>query len=241
MRDEIKRFADLDELSRAVAEDIYNEIKDSIGRKGNFTIALSGGHTPSKLYHILATDYRDLIRWDQVHIFFGDERYVPHTDTQSNFKMTEESLLDLIPIPFKNVHPIATDHPDPEKAAIEYEGELKKMFSGPDSFDVVLLGMGKEGHTASLFPNSPALDEKRRWVLPVNAPVTPSRRITLTYNIFNRSAATFLLVAGEDKCETIGNVILVDADYHTFPIKGIMPTTGRLVWYLDAAAASKIL
>ncbi len=238
---EVLKFKTLEELSRAAANEVLKEIEAGIRRSGRFTIALSGGHTPSGLYSILASDYRDRIKWDAVHFFFGDERYVPHTDNLSNFKMAKLSLLDVVPVPRVNVHAIPTMLADADVSAKKYEEELRKTFAGgTQTFDLLLLGMGKEGHTASLFPRSPALDEKDRWVLPVVVPIVPPERITLTYDALNRSRATFLLVAGEDKAETVGKVLGRDADYHTFPVKGIHPMSGKLVWYLDAAAASRL-
>lgn len=238
LKDEIKKFADLDELSRSAAKNIFEEMKKAVARDGRFSIALSGGHTPAALYHILATVYYDLINWDLTHVYFGDERFVSHADPRSNFKMAKDVLLSLIPLPEGNIHPIPTDRFGPEESAIEYEQILRKAFAGNTAFDVVLLGMGVEGHTASLFPESPALDENKRWVVAVDVPVLPSKRITLTFDILNRSRATFILVAGKDKADTIRGVIGTDADYHTFPVKGIRPSSGRLNWYLDAEAAS---
>ncbi len=237
MTGDVKKFRDLNELSEAAAMDIADFIASTVSRRGHFSLALSGGSTPRTLHNLLGTVYRKKIPWEAVSIFFGDERYVPHTDNQSNYLMAGETLLNLVPIPVRNIHPIPTDHSDPVKAAEAYETELRKHFPEiGSSFDLVILGMGKEGHTASLFPGSPALDEKRRWVMSVEVPVLPRRRITLTYPILNRASAVYFLVSGSDKKGALREVVARSSDYHKFPAKGVSPVHGRLEWWVDSAA-----
>ncbi len=234
---DVKKFRDLKELSLAAASDIAELIVGTVSRKGHFSLALSGGGTPRTLHGLLGSVYRDKIPWESVYVYFGDERYVPHTDRQSNYLMAKETLLDLVPISPVNVHPIPTDLDVPSEAAAAYERELRRNFGeGDSSFDLILLGMGGEGHTASLFPGSPALDEIRRWVMSAEVPATPHTRVTLTYPIINRAFAVYFLVSGADKREALREVLGADADYHTYPAKGVAPFRGRLEWWVDSAA-----
>ena len=237
MTGDVKKFRDLNELSEAAAGAIADLIAGTVSRRGRFALALSGGSTPRTLHNLLGTVYRKKIPWEAVYIFFGDERYVPHTDNQSNYLMAGETLLNLVPIPKRNIYPIPTDHSDPVKAAEAYERELRNHFQeNGSSFDLVLLGMGKEGHTASLFPDSPALDESRRWVISVDVPAIPHKRITLTYPILNQASAVYFLVSGSDKSSALREVLARGSDFHTYPAKGINPVHGKLDWWVDSAA-----
>lgn len=232
---------DLDTLSHAVLQEIIANLKTAISNHGQFAIALSGGNTPSKLYSMWASTerYRNETPWNLVHIFWGDERYVSADDPLSNYRMTKETLLSHVPIPAENVHPVPTQLPTPEKAAEAYEAELKNYFgSGAPAFDVTLLGIGPEGHTASLFPGSPALDEKTRWVLPVVAPAKPPNRLTFTPVVLNQSKNTYFLAAGKDK-RAILDAIRAEPDEKVseYPAARIRPVDGRVVWFLDQAAA----
>jgi 6-phosphogluconolactonase len=237
MRGELKRFPNLDELSKAAAANMASLIEEAVGKRGSCSIALSGGNTPRTLHHLLATRHRDEIPWGSVQIFFGDERYVPHSDKSSNYLMAKETLLDLVPIPEANIHAIRTDLSGPQKAAATYERTLRKFFQDVGStFDLLLLGMGKEGHTASLFPHSKALDECRKWVMAVDVPATPSKRITTTYPLLNRSASIYFLVTGSDKTAALREVLDSESDYRIFPARGIESVNGRLVWWVDSSA-----
>lgn len=239
MRGELKRFKDLSELSEAAAEDISSLITKTVSLKGRFLIALSGGNTPRTLHNLLGTAYREKIPWESVSVFFGDERYVPHSDKLSNYLMARETLLDLVPIPAANVHPIPTGLPSPEEAAEAYESDLRKSLPEEGvSFDLLLLGLGKEGHTASLFPHSEALEEQKKWAMPVEVDAVPPRRISLTYLILNKSSAVYFLVSGRDKSSALKEVLDEKSDYHVYPARGIEPLSGRLVWWVDAAALS---
>jgi 6-phosphogluconolactonase len=232
---------DIEALSHAVLTEILANVKEAIARRGRFGIALSGGHTPAKLYTLWgASDkYRNETPWNKVHIFWGDERYVPANDPLSNYRMTKETLLSHVPIPEANVHPVPTDLPTPEKAAEAYEGELRKYFgAAKPAFDVTLLGIGGEGHTASLFPGSPALEEKTRWVLPVVAPATPPNRLTFTPVVLDQSVNTYFLVAGKDKREILSAIENEsDRKPSEYPASRIRPVDGRVIWFLDQAAA----
>ena len=233
---EIKKFNGLDELSASAAQDIAQLIERVVASKGGFHLALSGGNTPRTLYHILGTTYGISIPWKSVHIFFCDERFVPHGDSLSNFRTVKEVLLDLISIPQQNIHPIPTHRLEMKTASQNYESELRKFFTdGTDSFDLAIMGIGKEGHTASLFPGSPALDEKEKWVAGVEVDAVPPKRITLTYPILNRSAAIYYLVSGPDKTEVMEEIIKGTDDFHQYPVAGIHPKDGKLVWWVDSA------
>ena len=234
---EIKKFRSLDELSASVAEDIGILVNRIVRSKGVFHLALSGGNTPRTLYHILGTTHRGSIPWSSVHVFFCDERFVPHEDSLSNFRMTKEYLFDLISIPRENIHPVPTDRRDMRVASKDYEAELRKFFSEDvNTFDLAILGIGEDGHTASLFPSSPALDEKESWVLGVEVDAVPRKRITLTYPILNRASAIYFLVSGLDKVEIVGKILKGSNDFHTYPAAGIRPVNGQLVWHVDFPA-----
>lgn len=238
MKMDAKVFPDLDALNRAALEDLLRVLDDAVAKRGRFAIALSGGHTPAKLYALWADQYRDKTPWDRVHLFWGDERFVPQNDPLSNYRMTQETLISRVPIPAANVHPVPTNLSRPQDAAEAYEVELRKFFgSAPPEFDVQLLGLGVEGHTASLFPDSPALDEKQHWVAAVRAPAQPPNRLTFTPVVLNRGRNTFFLVAGADKREILSAIRNEPESVPSkYPAGRIRPT-GRLVWFLDQAAA----
>jgi 6-phosphogluconolactonase len=240
MRLDTRILSDIDALSRAALEEMLSDLREGIAQRGRGAIALSGGHTPEKMYALWAANvkYRNETDWNRVHLFWGDERYVPHDDLLSNFRMTRETLISHVPIPAANVHGVPTNIAPPEKAAEAYEAELKKFFgSAPPEFDVQLLGLGVEGHTASLFPGSPALEEKQRWVMPVVAPAEPPQRLTFTPVVLNRGRNTFFLVAGANKCEIMAALRKEsDSKPSEYPAGRIRPS-GNAIWFLDQAAA----
>jgi len=240
MKMDMRVFPDLDALSHAALEELLRAMQDAVKQRGRFAIALSGGHTPAKLYALWAEASRHGVQtpWDKVHLFWGDERFVPETSPLSNYRMTKETLIQHVPIPPGNVHPMRADFPTPDDAAAAYEAEMKKFFGeGPPALDLQLLGTGPEGHTASLFPYSPALLEKKRWVLAVEVPAKPPQRLTLTPVVFNQGRKTLFLVAGEDKREIV-NALRNEPDTKPsqYPAGRIRPP-GGVVWLLDQAAA----
>jgi 6-phosphogluconolactonase len=197
MKLDTRVYPDLDALSRAAVEEVLRVVANSVPAHGRCAIALSGGHTPARMYALWAAEYNAQTPWDKVHLFWGDERFVPQHDRLSNYRMARETFLARVQIPAGNVHPVPTNFSQPQLAAQAYEAELRKFFrSAPPAFDVQLLGLGGEGHTASLFPGSPALDEKQRWVMAVHAPAEPPDRLTLTPVVLNCGRNTFFLVAG---------------------------------------------
>lgn len=240
MRMDTRIFQDGDALSRAALEELQRIVSDAVKERGRFAIALAGGHTPAKLYQMWAQTGKGAMRtpWERVHLFWGDERYVQRDDPASNYRMARESLIAHVPIPKENVHAMPTDAPQPEKAAEAYEAELRRFFgAAPPAFDLQLLGLGVEGHTASLFPGSPALEEKERWVTAVEAPAKPPQRLTLTLPVLNQGRNTFFLVVGEDKRKIIA-ALRGDASSgpSPYPAARIQPR-GPVVWFLDKAAA----
>jgi 6-phosphogluconolactonase len=230
---EVRRFASLDELSRAAAALVAQVAGDAIALRGRCAIVLSGGRTPVTLYRLLATTHRDDVDWARVHLFWGDERWVPATDPLSNFRMAREALLDHVPCPPDHIHPVPVDAGSPDAAARQYEDTLRSFFgdagAGPD---LLLLGMGTDGHTASLFPESPALEERTRWVVPAFAPVEPRQRITLTIPGINRAMNIFLLVAGSDKQSAFAQAVSGHADPRRCPAAMVQPATGNLTWFV---------
>jgi len=232
---------DIDSLSRAALEQVLEDMQDAVKKRGRFVLALSGGHTPSKMYALWAQNekYRTETPWDRVHLFWGDERYVPADDPLSNYRMTRETLLAHVPIPAANVHPAPTNLPTPQAAAAAYDADLRKFFgSAPPAFDVTLLGIGPEGHTASLFPGSPALEEKKKWVEAVTVQATPPNRLTFTLPVLNQSRNTYFLAAGAEKKEILDAIRGVsDPAQSQYPAARIQPIDGRVLWFLDQPAA----
>jgi len=234
-------FADLDALSRGALEELLRVMIDAIKARGRFAIALAGGNTPAKLYALWAEagNHGVSTPWDKVHLFWGDERYVPADSPLSNYRMTREALIGRVPIPAANVHPMrGPDAFSSQEAAAEaYEAELRKFFgSAAPAFDVQLLGLGVEGHVASLFPGSPALAEKQRWVMAVEAPAKPPQRLTLTPAVLNRARNTFFLVSGENKREIVAALRSEPAGKLSQYPAGIIRPEGRALWLLDKAA-----
>jgi 6-phosphogluconolactonase len=239
MKMDSRVFPDLDALSRGALEETLRAMQDAIKQRGRFAIALAGGHTPAKLYALWAhaENYGVHTPWDRVHLFWGDERYVPHDDPLSNYRMARETLIEHVPIPPGNVHPMPTNFRDAAEAAEAYEEELRDFFgASAPAFDLQLLGLGIEGHTASLFPGSPALETKRRWVAAVEVATKSPRRLTLTPVVLNQGRNTFFLVSGADKREILAALRSEPSSKTSqYPAARIQPA-GRTLWFLDEAA-----
>lgn len=230
-------FADVDALSLGALEEVFRISQEAVASNGRCAISLSGGHTPEKMFALWSQEkYRAAFPWERVHFFWGDERYVPHTDPLSNFGMAKKLLFTKVSA---NIHPMPTEKADPREAALAYAAEMREFFAtDAPQFDVQLLGLGTEGHTASLFPGNPALDEEEAWVLPVNVPAIPPRRLTMTYPVINQARNTFFLVAGESKREIVRAIASEpDTGLSQYPAARVKPA-GRLEWFLDRAAAS---
>jgi 6-phosphogluconolactonase len=231
-------FPDKEALTAAVAGAVIDRIREAVDDHGRCAIALAGGSTPEALYALLAGDAGRGLPWEAVHAFFGDERYVPHDDEKSNFRMARRALLDHVPIPAAQVHPMPTDATDPHEAAAAYEADLREYFGEDPRFDVILLGMGDDGHTASLFPGSPALDERTRWVVAAPSPAAPHQRLTLTFPVLNRAAHVYFLVAGAAKVEALRCVSGYPSGVTECPSASVRPADGELAWWIDEAAAA---
>ncbi|CAN5921009.1 6-phosphogluconolactonase [soil metagenome] len=236
----IRRFAELDALSRAAADDFAAIAREAIGARGVCHVALSGGSTPKRLFGMIAAMGREALPWDQIELWWGDERTVPADHVDSNYRMARESLIE--PLALTRVHPIDGGAADPAEAARAYEAELTRVLGTSPMLDLVWLGMGPDGHTASLFPESPALVEDRRWVVanPVNSPLTKGAtiRITLTARAINNARHVRFLVAGGDKAEALASVLAGPRRPARFPSQ--MIATDDLVWLVDEPAAARL-
>lgn len=224
-------------LTRAAADFFVTEAQAALRANRHFTVALSGGSTPRALYQLLA---ETPLAWEAIHLFWGDERCVPPDHADSNYRMTAESLLRRIAIPPENVHRIEGELP-PEEAALRYEDELRKFFDGVPRFDLILLGLGEDGHTASLFPDSPALHERTRWVVAVSHTTPPPPlvpRVTLTLPVINAARQVVFLVSGAGKAKRLAEVLHVPTPSPLLPASMVRPDSGELLWLLDQPAAA---
>lgn len=243
-------------LFRAAGREFVRIANAAIAEYGNFSVALSGGSTPKGLYSLLATDaeFRSKIPWEKTHFFWGDERYVPPGDAQSNYRMAMEAMLSKVPVPEGNIHRIRTELGEPEEVARAYEAEIRDFFqmgraSVPTSrvgavskwprFDLILLGLGPDGHTASLFPGTRALHEKARLVVANWVEKFQDWRITLTLPVLNHAKSVLFLVSGADKAEMVQRV-LASSDADVLPAQMVQPGSGQLTWLLDQAAAGSL-
>jgi 6-phosphogluconolactonase len=227
-------------LADAVADLVEDSARESIRARGVFHFVLCGGMTPRTLYRLLDRPPRwGRIDWTRTQVWFGDERCVPPDDVQSNFWMVNGALLDRVPLRENEVHRIRGEA-GPETAAAEYEAEIRRVFpDGLPRFDLVLLGMGADGHTASLFPASPGLTEEERLVLPAKAPVAPEDRVTLTLRVINAAREVAFLITGASKAETLGWIIRerMKGEQAVLPAAMVSPAGGRLHWFVDREAA----
>ena len=227
-----------EELAEAAAREFAAKVEEAIEERGRFAVVLAGGSTPETMYGILARDFVGRIDWSRVYVFFGDERTVPPDHDDSNHKMASEVLLDHVPV--GNVHRMRGELP-PQEAAEAYEEELRTFFQTEDvpRFDLILLGIGADGHTASLFPETSALEVHDRWVVANPVLGLDTTRITLTVPVINAARAVVFLVAGEDKAEALREILETDADPRAYPARLIQPPGGP-VWMLDQSAASAL-
>lgn len=240
MKPEIQIMPNAGELARAAATEFANRAVTADRANGLFSVALSGGTTPKSVYSILASDpsLRAQVPWDRIHFFWGDERHVPPDHPDSNYRMAREAMLASVPVPAASIHRIKGEYSDPRSAADEYEGVLRAFFGlAPEAlprFDLVLLGMGPDGHTASLFPGTDALGERKRlvvanWVEKFNA-----FRITMTLPVLNNAASVIFFVSGAEKAAVLREVL--EGEGGRFPSQLIHPADGSLLWLVDAAA-----
>lgn len=216
-------------LAAAAAEWVAAEIRTAVKERGRCAIALSGGTTPRAVYAELARRPDDA-PWSHVDVFFGDERCVPPDDPASNFRMADASLLQHVPIPRERIHRMEGERPDPEGAASDYERSL------PERLDILLLGVGPDGHTASLFPGAPALDERTRRVLAVESPVPPVHRLTITPPVIAAARRTAVLVTGAEKAPVVARVLEGRFDPHALPAQLALGAA----WFVDRDAAAQL-
>ena len=228
------------DLFRAAAEQFFKIGRHAIEQSGRFTVALSGGSTPRGLHAELVANYASKLPWNKVFFFWGDERHVPPDFPESNFRMADETLLSRISVPAANIWRMRGELPDADQAAREYEAGLRSFFGsdqGFPAFDFILLGIGGDGHTASLFPGTKALEERERWVVGNWVEQHSTFRITFTYPVLNQASYVMFLVEGAGKAEIVHRA-LRDANAN-LPCQKVKPA-GELAWYLDQAAAAKL-
>jgi 6-phosphogluconolactonase len=232
------------ELALRAAEQFVALARSAIARSGRFAVALAGGSTPRAAYALLASpEFSERVDWPRVHLFWGDERCVPPDHADSNYRMVEEALLAKIRIPPENIHRMPGEK-EPAAAAAAYEAELRKFFAvergGWPRFDLIFLGLGEDGHTASLFPGVAALDETDRWVAAVYVEKFRSYRLTLTLPAINAAAQVTFLVSGASKAKIVGEILSSDSSSSDYPAAKVSPSDGRLTWMLDRDAAKDL-
>jgi 6-phosphogluconolactonase len=239
---EIRTLTTPQELFGAAAEEVVRIAKESVTAEGRFTIALSGGSTPKSLYNLLATNAKTEMPWDRTYFFWGDERHVPPDDPESNYRMAKEAMLSKVPVAAANVFRFEAENPDASAAALAYEKTLQKFFSleggQVPKFDLILLGIGPDGHTASLFPGTAALQEKSRLVVSNWVAKFNTDRLTFTLPVLNAAHNVMFLVSGTDKAPALQAILEGDAPGEQYPAKLVKPTDGKLIWMVDRAAAS---
>lgn len=243
MKPEIRIFNDIENLSHAAGELFVKQAADSIAERDRFLVVLNGGNTPIRLFRLLATDYRDQAEWKKVHVFWGDERCVPPEDAGSSYGQVRDVMLSRVPLPDSNIHRVQGEL-EPMPASEDYDRVLKDFaddgFNWP-RFDLVYLGMGEDGHTASLFPGSPV--NMTEPVIPVTAHYQdrPANRVTLTPAVFNSARLVVFMVVGEKKAPTLAEVLSDRYNPEQYPAQRIKPKHGKLIWLVDEEAARKLL
>jgi len=222
----------------ALAVHFVKIAQESISARGKFSVALSGGSSPKALYELLSSAFHDKIEWEKVHFFFGDERYVPQTDKDSNYLMAKKALFEPLTIGHSNIFPVDTSL-SPKEAAEKYQEEIEEFFDDDElSFDLILLGLGDNSHTASLFPYTPVLHDRTPGVKEVFLQDQQVYRITLNAPLINEAKHIAFLVYGEAKAIAVHHVLEDDEDIENYPAQLIEPITGEIQWFLDSAAAS---
>lgn len=231
-------FPDTEALAAAAAEEIASRLREAIEQRGRASFVLTGGDTPKPVYRLLASDYADALDWGQVHVFWGDDRFVPPDDEQSNLNMARETMLNDLSIPDCNIYPIPTTLPNAEAAAAAYHETLQAFFAGDaPAFDVLLLGLGSDRHIGSLWPGTEDVREEERWVIHTESPPhQPVRdRVTMTMPLLKAGRTTIFLVAGEGKAEAARAAI----EQNEGPAARVT-ARDRLAWYLDEEAAAQL-
>ena len=244
---EVRILADANSIAQTAAAEFLEAARQAVSEKGSFSVALAGGSTPKALYGLLATNplLQAKVPWSKIQFFFGDERHVPPDDTESNFRMAEEAMLSKAPVDPKQVHRIKGEKRNAAQAAEEYEQDLRASFrlqAGEfPRFDLVLLGMGPEGHTASLFPGTKALKEERRLVVSNWVGKFYTDRITFTPPVLNNAARLIFMVHGEEKAPALKAVLEGPYEPEQLPAQIIQPKQGKVLWLVDPSAASMLV
>lgn len=242
-RVEIHVLPNLEAVSTQAASLFVTASRNAITEKKKLAVAISGGSTPRRLYGLLGSEeYSHQIDWHRVHFFWVDERCVPKEHQESNFKTVFDTLLSKIIIPDENIHRIRGEE-DPDKAAIDYEKDIRRFFgmSGLPMFDLVILGVGEDGHTASLFQGSKVLGEKERWVVPVYLEKPKINRITLTLPVLSNASQILFLVSGCSKATILSEILVGSHKDDRYPASFIHPVHGNLIWLIDQGAADKLI
>lgn len=229
-------------MSRAVAEAFVDSVRERTSLEARFSLALAGGSTPRRLYELLGTEFRKQICWEQVHFFFSDERWVAFDHPESNYRMAREALLDRIDVPVENVHLPRIDLDSPDEAAARYEKEFRDYFGSREPrLDWVLLGLGEDGHIASLFPHSVALTETERWVTAVrDSPKPPPLRLTMTLPLINGASQVHFLVSGDNKAEALQATLEGPRLPASFPAQRVEPFRNLPTWWADKEAVRRL-
>lgn len=243
----LRIVADSRELAHIAVEEYLRKSRDAVNKHGRFRVALSGGSTPTSLYQLLADPawpYVSEVPWSWTDFFWTDERHVPPDHPDSNFRMANEAMLIPARVPAENIHRIKTENGNTTEVARDYENTLRKVFSLTKDqfprFDVILLGMGIEGHTASIFPGSPVLKEKRRLAAATYVEKLKTNRITLTIPVLNNADLILFLVSGPEKSDILRTVLEHAPNPNQYPAQAIKPLHGELLWLVDRAAASEL-
>ncbi len=239
----IHKVSQPQQLFEIAAKNFCQITEDALSRTRRMTVALAGGSTPKALYTLLATDpYRTMVDWSKIHVFWGDERHVPPDHQDSNYRMAHESLLSQVPIVASHVYRIQGEWPHASEAAQDYEDTLRKVFSLTSGalpcFDLILLGMGPDGHTASLFPGTDVVHESLKWVAAPWVEKFQTHRVTLTPVVLNQARHVMFMVSGEDKAAALHEVLEGHSQADLYPSQVVNPEAGELLWLVDDKAAS---
>jgi 6-phosphogluconolactonase len=239
---EIRTLTTPQELFESAAEEVVHSAQEAVAERGRFAIALSGGSTPKSLFTLLASNAKSSLPWDHMFFFWGDERHVPPTHADSNYRMAEEAMLSKIPVPAGNIFRVPAEKADAAEAAKAYDQTLQQFFGVQSGqaprFDLILLGLGPDGHTASLFPATDALQEKSRLFVANWVEKLKTSRLTFTLPVLNAARCVAFLVSGTDKAPALKAVLEGDAPGEQYPAKMVHPSDGKLIWLIDRAAAS---
>jgi 6-phosphogluconolactonase len=240
MKPEIKNFSTPLDVAENLALQISAVIKDKSSKGDSTFIAVSGGNTPKALFSILAEEYNEKLNWETIHFFWVDERCVPPEDKESNYGMTKKFLFDKIEIPEHNIHRIKGENV-PEKEADRYSAEIDEYIKYKNklpNFDLIILGIGPDGHTASIFPDQIQLINSEEICAVGVHPQSGQKRVTLTGRVINNADNVFFMITGDDKAKVVSDIIKKEKDFEKYPAANIKPVHGRYEWYLDSGASS---